>query len=298
MLSLNDGQQASSQNNNRSAFGMGVLAGGLACAACAAIAFFTQSSPVPAGNLASFMIPGAPGKVNTRGAATAPITSDEQEGSTMPPGAWSMEVVQQMAVDKDGSAMRSTVDMMAKSKAKYNEFCFGLPGAIAPYGRGWDPLRFSARNDEKKMLQFREAELTHGRVSMLASLGFIVQEQYHPFFSGENGVHWEIIPKAPNFLWFGVALGAGICEAARIQAMNQPGYTPGDIGFDPLGIKPTDAKAFRERQEQELSHGRLAMIAAAGFIIQEAVSGTTWGPTWEALLKPLNEDVYASGPKI
>jgi hypothetical protein len=207
---------------------------------------------------------------------------------------WSKQVVEQMATDKDGSAMRSTVDMMAKSKAKYDEFCFGLPGAIPPYGRGWDPLRFSVRNDKEKMLQFREAELTHGRVSMLASLGFLVQEQYHPFFSGGNGVHWEIIPKAPNFLWFGVALGAGICEAARIQAMGQPGYTPGDISFDPLGIKPTDPAAFRKRQEQELSHGRLAMVAAAGFIIQEAVSGTTWGPTWEGLLKPLNEDVYSS----
>ena len=29
-------------------------------------------------------------------------------------------------------------------------------------------------------------------------------------------------------------------------------------------------------QEKELSHGRLAMIAAAGFMAQEAVSGKTW----------------------
>ena len=30
-------------------------------------------------------------------------------------------------------------------------------------------------------------------------------------------------------------------------------------------------------QEKELSHGRLAMIAAAGFLAQEAVTGKTWG---------------------
>ena len=33
-------------------------------------------------------------------------------------------------------------------------------------------------------------------------------------------------------------------------------------------------------QEKELSHCRLAMIAAAGFLAQEAVSGDTWGAYW------------------
>ena len=33
-------------------------------------------------------------------------------------------------------------------------------------------------------------------------------------------------------------------------------------------------------QEKELSHGRLGMIAAAGFLAQEAVSGDTWGTFW------------------
>ena len=33
-------------------------------------------------------------------------------------------------------------------------------------------------------------------------------------------------------------------------------------------------------QEKELAHGRLAMIAAAGFLAQEAVTKTTWGTYW------------------
>jgi hypothetical protein len=53
-------------------------------------------------------------------------------------------------------------------------------------------------------------------------------------------------------------------------------YEPGDLGFDPLGIAPTDPEEFQKMQERELSHGRLAMLAAAGFIAQEAVSGKTW----------------------
>eukprot|EP00967_Tisochrysis_lutea_P159355 scaffold330069_cov72-Tisochrysis_lutea.AAC.1 len=53
-------------------------------------------------------------------------------------------------------------------------------------------------------------------------------------------------------------------------------YYPGDLGFDPLGLKPEDPAEFRTMQERELSHGRLAMLAAAGFMAQEAVSGKTW----------------------
>jgi hypothetical protein len=54
------------------------------------------------------------------------------------------------------------------------------------------------------------------------------------------------------------------------------GYYPGDLGFDPLGIKPDDPAEFRAMQERELSHGRLAMIAAAGFLAQETVTQQTW----------------------
>ncbi len=51
--------------------------------------------------------------------------------------------------------------------------------------------------------------------------------------------------------------------------VDQPGllreeYYPGDIGFDPLGLRPSDpAEATKE-----LQNGRLAMLAAAGFMAQ------------------------------
>merc|ERR1712032_1617327 len=46
-------------------------------------------------------------------------------------------------------------------------------------------------------------------------------------------------------------------------------YYPGDIGFDPLSFKPKDAEGFVNMQNKELSHGRLAMFAAAGMCVQE-----------------------------
>merc|ERR1712008_371821 len=35
-------------------------------------------------------------------------------------------------------------------------------------------------------------------------------------------------------------------------------YYPGDIGFDPLGLKPTDPAEFAQMQTKELQNGRLA----------------------------------------
>merc|ERR1719502_1798117 len=110
---------------------------------------------------------------------------------------------------------------------------------------------------------------------------------------GAIGPAIEQIPQLPPWLWFGMTLGIGICEALRIQKgwaspyeLNDNGtnkiqtlkadYYPGDLGFDPLGLKPEDPAELRIMQEKELSHGRLAMLAAAGFLAQEAVTGTTW----------------------
>jgi hypothetical protein len=50
-------------------------------------------------------------------------------------------------------------------------------------------------------------------------------------------------------------------------------YYPGDIGFDPLGLKPKSAEEFASMQAKELSNGRLAMFAAAGMCVQEIVTG-------------------------
>merc|ERR1711924_436077 len=61
----------------------------------------------------------------------------------------------------------------------------------------------------------------------------------------------------------------------NVQALKSD-YYPGDLDWDPLNLKPEDPAEFRLMQERELSHGRLAMLAAFGFMIQEAVTGTTW----------------------
>jgi len=173
--------------------------------------------------------------------------------------------------------------------AAKTEFCYGLPGNIAPAG-DFDPANLLADRTKGEVYRFREAELTHGRVGMLAAAGFLVQEFFHPLFNGVNGPAIDQIPQLPVPLWFGMTLAIGIAETVRIQkgwanpyeGMEnvqglKEGYYPGDLGFDPLGLKPDDPAEFRLMQERELSHGRLGMLAAAGFMAQEAATGKTWG---------------------
>ena len=50
-------------------------------------------------------------------------------------------------------------------------------------------------------------------------------------------------------------------------------YSPGDLGWDPLGVKPTNAAELKAMQTRELNNGRLAMIGAAGMIAQELATG-------------------------
>merc|ERR1711920_900420 len=137
--------------------------------------------------------------------------------------------------------MVSTVGDDAKS-----EFCFGLPGAIAPAGE-FDPANLLEGTSKEEVYRWREAELTHGRVGMLASLGFLVQENFHPLFTADGGPAIEQIPRLPPWIWFIMTLGIGIAEAARIQKgwanpyekmdnvqRLKPEYSPGDLDFDPL----------------------------------------------------------------
>lgn len=51
------------------------------------------------------------------------------------------------------------------------------------------------------------------------------------------------------------------------------GAAPGDIGFDPLKLRPTDPETWEKVQLRELKNGRLAMLASAGMLYTEFLSG-------------------------
>ena len=164
--------------------------------------------------------------------------------------------------------------------------CFGLPGAVAPLGF-FDPLGFTKDMELLGVKRFREAEIMHGRVAMMATLGYIIGESTPTITYGMN-VHHTIannqLPEIAGTVIFPFWLAINISEALRANTgWVEPGlgplftlresYYPGDIKFDPFGLKPTDAKEFANMQTKELNNGRLAMFAAAGMCAQELVNG-------------------------
>merc|ERR1711904_386046 len=145
----------------------------------------------------------------------------------------------------------------------------------------FDPLAFTTRHSGGKLLFYREVELKHGRVAMLAALGILVGEQFHPLFGGDIDVpSYVAFQQTPleNF-WPAVVTAIAIPEIFSVFQFQDPSkgemwamkedHEPGNLGFDPLGLRPTDPKELKDMQTKELNNGRLAMIAAAGMIAQE-----------------------------
>merc|ERR1712014_516705 len=137
-----------------------------------------------------------------------------------------------------------------------------MAGVSAPLGF-WDPAGFSK---DKKLAVFRAAELKHGRVCMIAFLGMVWSEKSHPYFDA-----WGDGPFVSAF-W---ALSAGhelLLELYQTQGKSVYEHQ-GDLGFDPLGIKPSDPMELKEIQTKELNNGRMAMLATMGILAQELVTG-------------------------
>jgi hypothetical protein len=160
-----------------------------------------------------------------------------------------------------------------------------MAGVTQPFGF-WDPAGLSADVPEGRLLFLREVELKHGRVGMLASLGLLVGEKFHPLFGGDIDVpSYLAFQQTPlQTFWPAVVAAIAIPEAYSVFRFQPPtslenswmvkgDREPGDLQWDPLGLKPKDPKELREMQNKEINNGRLAMLAAAGIIAQELVTG-------------------------
>merc|ERR1719361_1507318 len=159
-----------------------------------------------------------------------------------------------------------------------------VAGITGPMGF-FDPVGFATDASPGKLLFYREVELKHGRVAMLATLGLLVGEQFHPLFGGNIDVPSYIaFQQTPlQTFWPAVVAAIAIPEIFSVFTFQNPAgsqrwamrkdYKPGDLGFDPLGLKPKDPEELLNMQTKELNNGRLAMIAAAGMIAQELATG-------------------------
>uniref|UniRef100_A0A6U6CCB4 Uncharacterized protein n=1 Tax=Odontella aurita TaxID=265563 RepID=A0A6U6CCB4_9STRA len=152
---------------------------------------------------------------------------------------------------------------------------------------GFDPLGL-AKNREA-LFEYREAEVKHARLAMLAAAGWPLSELYDKkiaaFFNVEPAVDaGDRVPSLLNGgldkispLWWGFCIGLTAAidlygvQRAR-SAGTDSGYIPGDLGFDPFGFYPNGKEEQMQMQLAEIKHGRTAMVAVVCFALQEAVS--------------------------
>jgi hypothetical protein len=184
-------------------------------------------------------------------------------------------VIDPLSLYKDASELTENVEMSAslpflKRPALLNG---SLPG-----DRGFDPFNFASDTDSLNW--YRDAEIKHARLAMLATVGWPIAELTHKAFASQLDLESALASqdKAPSVLNGGLSLtnplfwvGAISAAAALefIATKNEDTREPGDYGFDPLSLAGNNANEKFYMQEAEIFNGRLAMLAITGFVTQE-----------------------------
>lgn len=155
-----------------------------------------------------------------------------------------------------------------------------LPGDV-----GFDPFNLGGA-DKASLLNMREAELKHGRLAMLAAVGWPLAELFDGKIATALGLQSALTStgSSPSLLnggldkiepdyWVIVASIAGLAELSSKETKEEKGknYIAGDCGFDPLGLFPQDKAGMMAMQTKEVKHGRIAMMAILGYVVQEAL---------------------------
>mmetsp|Transcript_36667 Transcript_36667/g.85965 ORF Transcript_36667/g.85965 Transcript_36667/m.85965 type:complete len:281 (-) Transcript_36667:161-1003(-) len=160
-------------------------------------------------------------------------------------------------------------------------FCDGMVGS--EYGGfggkyEWDPLGFSVKWPEH-VPWYREAELKHGRLAMLAFVGLCAPDAFRipiapftdPNLDFVNAHNALVADFGPMWLLFAAT---GIIESQRFKSLGF-GFkdlnkdNAGDLGVFPL---PKDEELSLYYQVAELKNGRLAMLAVSGIF----TAGVFW----------------------
>merc|ERR1711934_1158528 len=146
----------------------------------------------------------------------------------------------------------------------------------------WDPVGFTVDGDVENFMRRRETELKHGRISMLATMGYITPEitgKFPGYLSPSQDLAFNDIPnglaavsKVPAAGWAQIVAYGAYCE---ISGINNRGEAPGDFGFKVL--TSADPEIKKKKLQAEIANGRLAMMAIIGMFFQDGLTGSAWG---------------------
>ena len=171
--------------------------------------------------------------------------------------------------------MSASIPFLSRSAA--------LDGSLAA-DVGFDPFGFAKSKEE--LMSYREAEVKHARLAMLAAAGWPLSEIFDKKIAMALSLPAVVdaADRAPSLLngglgkvspvyWVGcLALAAAVDSYGIMRSKSGDYRGAGDLGFDPLGVFPKGEDGQKWMQAAEIKNGRLAMIAITAFAVQEAVS--------------------------
>jgi len=156
-----------------------------------------------------------------------------------------------------------------------------LDGTMAG-DRGFDPLGFTTTITELggDLNYVREAELMHGRQSMLACVGFIFPAVFGRLPGGiYDDVSLNPIDaqyQMPDAVLPQLFVAMAVAEGLRAQKVYSDSPA-GEHGFDPLGFLQSKWCDTPEKlalmKEKEIDHCRAAMVGITGMWAQTVVTG-------------------------
>merc|ERR1712061_946372 len=156
-------------------------------------------------------------------------------------------------------------------------------GVQAPVGF-WDPVGFTSEGNVEDFTRRRVTEIKHGRISMLATMGYITPEitgKFPGYLSYSGNLKFADIPnglaaisKVPALGWAQIVAYSGFCELSAGSDDWKTG-TPGDYGFEVL--TSSDPAEKTKKLSAEIANGRLAMMANIGMFFQDGLTGSAWG---------------------
>eukprot|EP00931_Biecheleriopsis_adriatica_P036674 TRINITY_DN2109_c0_g1_i2.p2 TRINITY_DN2109_c0_g1~~TRINITY_DN2109_c0_g1_i2.p2 ORF type:complete len:300 (-),score=79.02 TRINITY_DN2109_c0_g1_i2:642-1541(-) len=152
----------------------------------------------------------------------------------------------------------------------------------------WDPVGFTADGDVTAFKRRRATELKHGRISMLATMGYITPEitgKFPGYLSPSMGLKYSDIPnglgaisKVPAFGWFQIVFYCLFVEYQSGFGKDWKEGTPGDLGWKMLSA--ADPAEKTRKLQAELANSRLAMTAIMAMFFQNGTIGDTGPIMW------------------
>lgn len=178
----------------------------------------------------------------------------------------------------------------------------GIPTSAE--GGFFDPFGLSKGKDEETIRWYRSAELKHGRISMLATLGIVVQGFNTKIIPGFPVTETNAIEALKKVYYEAPSALVQVCDLQTVSinfspsqltislttspskillaiaaievlcaSLESKGGRPGDFGWDPSNIRPKSPELLEEMQTKELKNGRLAMTAIGGMLFQNLATG-------------------------